>query len=219
MSTDPFVILGIDKGSSQSEILEAYKAKKQYYSSRLFNEGEEGSDAARSLEQLETAFQAAMEYCHQSATVSGEGESSFEEVKAAINEKNLEGAQKLLDGISYRGGEWHYYQSIVFYSKSWLAESKKQLEIALELDPSNEKYKKALNNIKKKVDGSKPFSAQQAQTDNQNQNQNQNNTYTQRSYQQPTSGDAGDGCCAACQAMWCADCCCECMGGDLIRCC
>ncbi len=222
MPSDPFVILGIKKGASQSEILEAYKSKRAVYEARIFSEGEEGADAAKMLETLDNAYQAAMEYTHESASVSGEPQ-SFEEVKQAIRDKNPERAQQILDGMTYRGGEWHYYQSVVFYEKNWLSESKKQLEIALELEPDNDKYRRALDNLKKKIDGGTPFNQSQQQQNNGGYAGNMNgnpNTYTQteRTYQQQQP-DAADGCCAACQTLWCADCCCECMGGDLIRCC
>ena len=34
-----------------------------------------------------------------------------------------------------------------------------------------------------------------------------------------TSGVGGCNACDMCQGLICADCCCECMGGDLISCC
>ncbi len=213
MPTDPFVILGISKDASQSEILEAYKQKRAQYQEHVFDEGESGAQAARMLQQLDDAYQQAMEMSHESATVSGEGESSFEQVRTAIRNKDVETAQRALDDISYRGAEWHYYQSIVFYEKNWLNDSKKQLEMAIQMDPSNEKYNRALENLKKKIDGSRPYDKQGSQGVYGKSDQTSNRTYSQR------DADAADGLCAACQALWCADCCCECMGGDLIRCC
>ena len=156
MPIDPFVILGISKDSSQSEILEAYKTKRAYYQEHVFDEGDQGAQAARMLGQLDDAYQQAMELSHESATVSGEGESSFESVRDSIRNKDVEGAQRALDEISYRGAEWHYYQSIVFYEKNWLNDSKKQLEMAIQMDPSNDKYSRALDNLKKKIARLKP---------------------------------------------------------------
>jgi len=155
-----------------------------------------------------------MELSHESATVSGEGESAFENVKQAIRDKNPDAAQQALDKITYRGAEWHYFQSIVFYEKNWLNDSRKQLEIALQMDPGNPKYQRAIDNLKKKIDGSRPYDKEGSG----NVYQNNNDTATDRSYSQNAAATS-DGCCAACQALWCADCCCECMGGDLIRCC
>ncbi|CDD68529.1 heat shock protein DnaJ domain protein [Firmicutes bacterium CAG:475] len=213
MPIDPFVILGISKDSSQSEILEAYKTKRAYYQEHVFDEGDQGAQAARMLGQLDDAYQQAMELSHESATVSGEGESSFESVRDSIRNKDVEGAQRALDEISYRGAEWHYYQSIVFYEKNWLNDSKKQLEMAIQMDPSNDKYSRALDNLKKKIDGSRPYDKQGEKGVYGKSDQTSNRTYSQR------DSDVADGLCTACQALWCADCCCECMGGDLIRCC
>lgn len=217
MPTDPFVILGIDKDSTQSEIEAAYNAKKEELKAHLFDEGESGAEAARQLERLENAYKDAIEATHDNAEISTTGESSFEAVKQAIRDKNVELAQQELDAISYRGAEWHYMQSIVFYEKSWLNDSRKQLEIALQMDPSNEKYQRALNNLKKKMDGSRPYD-KEGSNGVYGSASNPQNATTNRTYSS-SGADATDGCCAACQALWCADCCCECMGGDLIRCC
>lgn len=212
MPTNPFVILGVDKNATQSEILEAYKQKRAYYQAHVFDEGESGAQAASMLNQLDDAYQQAMEMAVESATVTGEGESAYEQVKQAIRSKDIETAQKLLDDMSYRGAEWHYYQSVVFYEKNWLNDTKKQLEIALQMDPQNDKYKRALDNLKKKIDGSRPYDKEGAQGV-----YNADSTQTDRTYKR--DGAVADGICSACQALWCADCCCECMGGDLIRCC
>lgn len=213
MPTNPFVILGVDKNATQSEILEAYKQKRAYYQAHVFDEGESGAQAASMLNQLDDAYQQAMEMAVESATVTGEGESAYEQVKQAIRSKDIETAQKLLDDMSYRGAEWHYYQSVVFYEKNWLNDTKKQLEIALQIDPQNEKYQRALDNLKKKIDGSRPYDKEGAQGVYNADSTQTDRTYTQR------DGAVADGICSACQALWCADCCCECMGGDLIRCC
>ena len=219
MPTDPFVILGIQKGASQSEILEAYKKKREYYQAHVFDEGDAGADAARMLEVLDTAYQDAMSYTHENATVAGDGE-QFDAVRQAITSKDFAKAQSLLDDMYYRGGEWHYYQAIIFYEKNWLNESKKQLELAIDIDPENEKYKRALDNMKKKMDGSDAFArGQNANGGNAQDGQADRQYATQRTYQQDQTAAAADGCCTACQCAICADCCCECLGGDLIRCC
>ncbi len=228
MPTDPFVILGLQKGASQSEILDAYKKKREYYQAHVFDEGEAGADAARMLEILDNAYQDAMSYTHEHASIDGEPTGGdFDLLKTAIKEKDFVQAQTLLDDMYYRGGEWHYYQAIVYYEKNWFSESKKQLELALELDPNNEKYKRALSNMKKKIDGSDAFSKKGGGYQDQQANSNKKGSHTynpqqdpatQRTYEQQKDSTA-DACCTACQCAICADCCCECMGGDLIRCC
>lgn len=43
--------------------------------------------------------------------------------------------------------------------------------------------------------------------------------YMQQGGYYRSAGGSSDTACQVCQALWCADCCCECMGSDLIRCC
>lgn len=221
MPYDPFVILGVQKGATQSEILEAYKEKRGRLQSLVFEEGEVGADAARKIQELDNAYQLAMEYSHDSASVSSDGQSegfdAFSSVKDAIKNKDFARAQSLLDDNFDRGGEWHYYQAILYYEKSWLNESKKQLEIALSLDPGNAKYQKALDNMKKKIDGTNAFNDPNQGKGKGRRAKNQSEEYNyHRTYQQQSSEDAA---CRVCQGLICADCCCECMGGDLISCC
>ena len=97
MPTNPFVILGIDQNASQSEILEAYRTKRAQYQEHVFDEGEAGAQAARMLEQLDNAYQQAMESAQEASTVTGEGESAFEAVKQAIRNKDVETAQRELE--------------------------------------------------------------------------------------------------------------------------
>ena len=66
--------------------------------------------------------------------------------KGAVSE-----AQNRLDDINDRNAEWHYLQSVVFYKKNWINESKKQLEIALSMEPHNEKYADAYTKLKQKM--------------------------------------------------------------------
>lgn len=212
MSQDPYVILGIGRDASQAEILDAYKTRRAQYSAHVFDEGEAGAEAARKLEELDQAYQIAMEASHEGATVSDNEETSgYSDIKSLIKNKKFDEAQRRLDDIYDRDAEWHYYQAAIFYEKSWLNESKRQLEMAVSMDPTNARYQNVLNNLKKKIDGTNAFERERSKA-SYNNTVNNNKTYSQNS-------DVADGICAACQALWCADCCCECMGGDLIRCC
>lgn len=67
--------------------------------------------------------------------------------ESLIEGGDTEGAQKALDEVRERGGKWCYLQSVVFYRKKWINESRKQLEIAIRLEPENEEYKKALKEL------------------------------------------------------------------------
>lgn len=63
-----------------------------------------------------------------------------QDILGLIEENDLEGAQKLLDEQNVLDGQWHYLQSKIYIKKNWHNEAKKQLEIALKLEPDNQEY-------------------------------------------------------------------------------
>ena len=111
-----------------------------------------------------------------------------------------EHAQELLDGISYKDAEWHYYESVVFYKKNWMNESKNQLELALKMDPENEKYKKSYEQLKAKMN----FSEKQFHSGNYNANNNGAD-----GSQKQMGGDTCMDMCATycCMELMCRSCC------------
>ncbi|MBR2372196.1 MAG: hypothetical protein IKA90_04945, partial [Clostridia bacterium] len=62
---------------------------------------------------------------------------------------DLSGAQRTLDEISARDGEWHYLQSIIYYKQNWFLECKKQLEFAMAMDSTNPKYRNSYDKLTK----------------------------------------------------------------------
>ena len=84
--------------------------------------------------------------------------------------------------------------------------------MAINMDPDNQKYKETMERMKNHdassygESGSENASASGPRAGYQTYEEMQNNS---------RRAGAGD-CCAS---LLCADCCCECMGGDLIRCC
>ena len=96
-----------------------------------------------------------------------------------------------MDSIQNRNAEWHYLQSVLFYKKNWINESKKQLEIALSLEPNNPKYNDSYDKLRKKVENN-------TNRFNNNSAYNGNNQAQNR---QMGGTDMGD--CCDCCAMWC----------------
>ena len=208
---DPFALLGLDRNTcTQADVEEAYIKLRDKYREERFEEGEKGTNAARMLDSLEVAYKDAIDYLRNSYTVSG-GSSAYDNVESSIRSGNLDEAQTLLDSIPERGARWHYLQATVFYKKGWLLESRKQLQLAINLDPDNTKYSDTLNRLDDELKSKNPFSSPEDEAKKQQQ----------RSYSEPHVANSGSGmnACNCCSSLLCADCCCECMGGDLIACC
>ncbi len=146
-----FEILGVSENATQEEIEKAYLEKKEKLSKDRFLEGEAGNDAARQLTMLETAY-FEIKSNKTKTTEGGKNMYDFSEVETLIKQGNISLAQAKLDDINQRDAEWHYLQSVIFYKKNWLNESKKQLEIALNLEPHNQKYSNAYVKLKEKIE-------------------------------------------------------------------
>lgn len=76
----------------------------------------------------------------------------YERIDKLISEGYLKVAQEELDKANEHPARWHYLQGRLFYKKSWYNESRKQLEIALELEPENSDYIKAMEKLNEKAD-------------------------------------------------------------------
>lgn len=214
MQKNPYIILGVDENAELYAVHEAYNNLKLRYSQDRFLEGEEGRVATQKLAELENAYNDCLELMRNRVTVETKG-SVFGDISELIKTEQLSKAQDELDKIEYRDAEWHYYQSIIYFKKNWTIESKNQLEICIALEPTNEKYKKALEKIKQALAQENPFEPQGNPQPNTNQQQ-QRAGYGQPNTNQRAGANA---CCDSCCAMMCCDSCCECCGGDLISCC
>ena len=146
---NPYEILGMDENSSFEELKARYEQLKAEYGEGRFSAGEAGTEAARKLTELEDAWKEieSKQTVVEAVKVDGAGEGDFAYVDALIKQQKYDEAQAALDGMTVREGEWHYYQSIVYYKRDWLTESKKQLEAAIACDPYNNKYKMALDKL------------------------------------------------------------------------
>ena len=209
MHKDPFVVLGVSKDATQAEVQAAYETLRDKYRADIHIEGDEGKRAAKMLSEVEDAYTEAM------AILSGgtDVKDVYTHIADLLKRKDLDGAQSALDKVSERDAEWHYYQSAVYHSKGWAYEAKSQLEMAINMDPDNQKYKDTLQRMKSHESdsfGNGGAGASSGESAGPRSYDTYENMRGRR--QGATAGD----CCAS---LICADCCCECMGGDLIRCC
>ena len=144
-------LLGLKEGATKEDVTAAYEKLRAKYLEERFMDGEVGNNAANMLTKIETAYNDLIRELSESATTDDDTDSSFSKVEQYIKDGNLADAQRVLDGFNERGGRWHYLQSVVFFRKNWVNESKKQLEIAIQLEPENEKYKETYRKLNDKI--------------------------------------------------------------------
>ena len=214
---DPYIVLGLKNDATQEQVENAYRTLRRKYEELRFSEGEEGAQASRALGELDRAYADCLDDLRKRVYVAG-GASQYGAAEELIRQGKLDEAQQKLDSAETRDAEWHYLQAIVYYKRNWHVESKKQLEIALTLDPNNEKYQRSYAKLNNMLNNAGAGNAGQTQNANPYGQQQQRGGYA-RPQQTDAGADTAATCCNTCSTLICCDCCCEMMGGDLIPCC
>lgn len=121
---------------------------------------------------------------------------SFTEVRRLLRDGNYNDASAVLESIPERTAEWYFLNGSVHYAKGWLNEAYSNFEQACKMEPYNQEYNSALRHMRESRNG-----------------------YMQGDPGRNPERVCSCGVCDICNALICADCCCECMGGDFIFCC
>ena len=195
---NPYEVLGVTSSASMDEIKRAYRDKARRYS----------EDQAK-MNELNDAYDFIINNLSGSRTdnsyadtgfganAAGGQTSEFGDIRAKLNGGRIDDAETLLDGIPYqrRNAEWYYLKGKIQHRRDWLESALESFRKAREMEPGNSEYEAAFNQIERESKGN---------------------------FRKNKQNDDNDGCCSPCNicsSLMCADCCCECMGGDLIRCC
>ena len=99
----------------------------------------------------------------------------------------------MLNTMPNHDAEWNYLMGSIYWRRGWMDEAARYFRTAATMEPGNIEYRNAVQYMNRGGQAYRPanVSSSMSQTD----------------------------ICTICQTLYCADCCCEMMGGDLIRCC
>ncbi len=205
-----YAILGVTPDATDEQITENYRALKRKYSEDRFLEGEAGNEASRKLDELETAYVDLMSERREQRR-SESGDDAFAEINRLIKDDKIHEAQLELDQFNERSAEWHYFQSAVYFRKNWMNESRKQMEIAMEMEPNNEKYRNGYQKIQDKMNGNSAKNANRSGPQNEGDHPD---NFNEASHSNPDMDQMGGNglmqCCYTCACMSCiSNCCCR----------
>lgn len=199
-----YELFGLTESATDEEIEARYNELRAKYREERWLDGEAGNEAAKMLTKLETAY-AEIKESRKESSKSTQGANAFEEISALLKEDKVAEAQARLDDFNERTAEWHYLQAVVFYKKNWTSDSKKQLEIAIQMDPDNQKYRNAYG----KLNAKNNYEQQKAQR----REQQTQNPYSEAPNEQ-MGGNACSECISCCYTYLCVNClfnlCCGC---------
>ena len=193
-------LLGLEEGATLEEIKAAYEALREKYLEDRFKDGEEGNNAAKMLTKIDVAYSELEAELKESN--SADDGNLYEKVEQYLKDGNFTEAQHVLDSFNERGAKWHYFQSVVFYRKNWINESKKQLEIAIQLEPENQKYREEYRKLNDKINATT-----QANTDG-TQSTYQGQTMDSSASDSQMGGNFCANCIECCYINMCINCLC-----------
>ncbi len=199
---DPYSVLGVSPNASDAEIKKTYRDLARKYHPDNYHDNPLSDLAQEKMKEINEAYDAINKARSGGGSGAGYRQSSrggrsggsgvYAQVRAAINSGNLDLAEQLLNSAQNRDAEWNFLMGSLCYRRGWLDEARRYYQTAVSMDPNNMEYRQALNFM---AAGGSPF------------------------YRQANPGRGNMDACDCCSSLICADCCCECMGGDLIRCC
>ena len=207
--TDPYKVLGVAPDASDDEIKKAYRALARKYHPDKYRDSDLADLASEKMKEVNAAYEEIQNMRknggassgssgagyggYSTGTSSATGNPKYNEIRRLINASNVPEAERLLYEFHEgdRGAEWNFLFGCVLIKKGQFVDAQRYFDIACSMDPYNNEYKAARENLRRRASG------------------------YGGGYQTSRSG----GCCDICSTLICADCCCECCGGDLISCC
>ncbi|MBE6577784.1 MAG: J domain-containing protein [Ruminococcaceae bacterium] len=209
---DPYKVLGVSPDASDDEIKKAYRQLARKYHPDKYRDSDLADLASEKMKEVNAAYEEIKkmrenggsssnrggQYNYGGGT-SASGDPTYNEIRRLINIGNIGQAEQKLYSVAEpdRGAEWNFLMGCVMLRRGNYMDAQRYFDIACSLDPYNNEYRTAQNNLRNRAQG-------------------YGGGYR-------TNNNQGSGCacstCDICSGLMCADCCCECMGGDLISCC
>lgn len=198
---NPYEVLGVDRNATDEEIKNAYRALAKKYHPDNYVGNDLADLAAEKMKEINEAYDSIINSRRgkKNADFSGgEPTGEFADIRSLISAGRLDDAQELLDGVPLerRTAEWYFLNGTVSYKRGWYDAAYTSFATACRMDGTNPEYRAAFARMQNQRSGFGGYRG--TSTPNYNGNCNA---------------------CDLCQTLICADCCCECMGGDLISCC
>ena len=198
---DAYSVLGVDPNASDEEIKRAYRELARKYHPDHYADNPLSDLAADKMKEINEAYDQIMnsrrsgKSSNSSSGYTASGE--YKDVRDMINRGQIDQAQIVLDGVpvANRTAEWYFLNGMVQHRRGYFENAYTSFANACRMEPNNPEYAAAFRRVEHMSRGG--FAGPYRSRGNM----------------------GGSDACDCCSSLICADCCCEMMGGDLIRCC
>ena len=210
MNKNPYSVLGVSENATDEEITKAYKDLVKKYHPDKYANSDLAELANEKMSEINVAYDEIQKMRKGGASHAGSssneysgsyssGNAEYNSIRGLINARRFADAMARLNTIQSadRGAEWNFLYGLSLYGTGRVFDAVGYIEKACNMDPSNMEYRA----VKDRLSGA---------------GFNYGNGYGYGNRQGTTTQCSS---CDVCQTLICADCCCECLGGDLISCC
>lgn len=160
---DPYQVLGIPSTATDEEVKKAYRNLARKYHPDNYHDNPLEDLAQERMKEINEAYETIR--TQRKAAQSG-GQSyggytggysqgynagayggAWQRVRLAISQGNLNLAEELLNAQTDHNGEWNFLKGAVCYKRGWMDEARRYYETAVQMDPGNAEYQRALDMI------------------------------------------------------------------------
>lgn len=211
---DPYEVLGVPSSATDEEVKKAYRNLARKYHPDNYHDSPLADVAQEKMKEINEAYEEVQSmrknggagqssYGGYGRNPYGQnpyggygGDPAFARVRMSIAQGELNLAEELLNAMSDHNAEWNFLKGAICYRRGWMDEAKRYYETAVQMNPNNPEYRRALDIL-----------------------EGQGTTYRPNGYgNRSTAVFGGDACTRICGALICVNCLAS-AGGRFIYCC
>ena len=155
---DPYQVLGVPSTATDEEVKKAYRDLARKYHPDNYHDNPLADLAQERMKEINEAYEAVQSQ-RKAARAGGysgggyggyqagyqSGGSRYQRIRMAISQGNLNLAEELLNAMTDHDAEWSFLKGAICYRRGWLDEARQYYQNAVNMDPDNQEYQRALD--------------------------------------------------------------------------